>query len=75
MSDCTGTAFTLTVFGESHGPAIGAVVTGLRPGTVIDEAFVARQMDKRRAKGKISTRPTGCALYRACTRAGRRARP
>ena len=51
MSDCTGTAFTLTVFGESHGPAIGAVVTGLRPGTVIDEAFVARQMDKRRARG------------------------
>lgn len=58
MSDCTGTAFTLTVFGESHGPAIGAVVTGLRPGTVIDEAFVARQMDKRRAKGKISTART-----------------
>ena len=58
MSDCTGTAATLTVFGESHGPAIGAVVSGLRPGTVIDEAFVARQMDKRRAKGKISTART-----------------
>ena len=58
MSDCTGSAFTLTVFGESHGPAIGAVVTGLVPGTVIDEEFMARQMDKRRAKGKISTART-----------------
>ena len=58
MSDCTGTAFTLTLFGESHGPAIGAVVTGLAPGTVIDEKFIARQMDKRRARGKISTART-----------------
>lgn len=78
MSDCTGTAFTLTVFGESHGPAIGAVVTGLRPGTVIDEAFVARRWTSAGPRVKFprpAPRPTGCALYRACTRAGRRARP
>lgn len=55
MSDTYGRAVTLTVFGESHGPAVGAVLTGLPGGVPVDEAFVARQMEKRRAKGKIST--------------------
>ncbi len=55
MSDTYGRGVTLTVFGESHGPAVGATVTGLAPGVPIDLDFMRAQMDLRRAKGKIST--------------------
>lgn len=55
MADSIGTAVRLTLFGESHGPAVGAVLEGIAPGTPIDEAAVADAMERRRAKGKIST--------------------
>jgi chorismate synthase len=55
MSDTFGKAITLTIFGESHGRAVGATITGLAPGVPIDKSFMAAQMDKRRAKGRIST--------------------
>ena len=55
MSDTCGAAVRLTLFGESHGPAIGAVLEGIAPGTPIDEAAVAAAMDRRRAKGDLST--------------------
>ena len=58
MRDTFGSALTLTLFGESHGSAIGAVIGGLAPGVAIDEAFMAAQMDKRRAKGALSTQRT-----------------
>ncbi len=58
MSDTYGHSLRLTVFGESHGPAIGAVVEGLCPGAVIDPDFMRAQMDKRRPQGKISTART-----------------
>ena len=32
MKNTIGTAVTLTLLGESHGPAIGAVLDGLAPG-------------------------------------------
>lgn len=40
-----------TVFGESHGPAIGVVVENLPSGVPIDEEFISREMNRRRAKG------------------------
>lgn len=55
MNNTIGNLITLTVFGESHGPAIGGVLDGLPPGLVVDEAYIASQMDLRRAVGKIST--------------------
>ena len=55
MSDTYGASVTLTVFGESHGPAVGATVTGLAPGVPIDLDFMRAQLDLRRAKGRIST--------------------
>ena len=50
-----GTALSVTLFGESHGPAIGAVVDGLAPGIPVDEAFIAAQMDLRRPYGALGT--------------------
>ncbi len=55
MKNTFGTAVSLTLFGESHGPAVGAVLDGLAPGLDVDEDYIARKMDLRRAAGAIST--------------------
>jgi len=51
MKNTYGNAVTMTIFGESHGPAIGAVLDGLAAGLPIDEALLADAMDRRRARG------------------------
>ena len=43
-----GQAFTLTTFGESHGPALGAVVDGCPPGLALEAADLQRDLDRRR---------------------------
>lgn len=43
-----------TIFGESHGPAIGVVITGLPSGLVLDMEAVAAEM-ARRAPGRDKT--------------------
>jgi chorismate synthase len=49
-----GTNIRLTVFGESHGPAIGAVLDGLPAGEELDPAQITAQM-ARRAPGQDPT--------------------
>ena len=43
-----GHLLRVTTWGESHGPAIGAVVDGCPPGLELDEAWVQRWLDRRR---------------------------
>lgn len=43
-----GTLFTLTSFGESHGPAIGGIVDGCPPGLELCEADLQKELDRRR---------------------------
>ena len=43
-----GQAFSVTTFGESHGPALGAVVDGCPPGLALCEADLQRDLDRRR---------------------------
>jgi chorismate synthase len=43
-----GTLFTLTSFGESHGPAIGGVVDGCPPGLEISAADLQHDLDRRK---------------------------
>ncbi|ASC62785.1 chorismate synthase [Achromobacter denitrificans] len=43
-----GTFFTVTNFGESHGPAIGCVVDGCPPGLALDASDIQRELDRRR---------------------------
>lgn len=43
-----GQAFTVTTFGESHGPALGAVVDGCPPGLELSEADLQSDLDRRR---------------------------
>ena len=55
MKNTFGMALTVTLFGESHGPAIGAVLDGLSPGIKIDEAYIKSKLMQRAPFGKIST--------------------
>jgi chorismate synthase len=43
-----GLLFTVTTFGESHGPAIGAVVDGCPPGMSLCEADLQIDLDRRK---------------------------
>ncbi|MGN0707643.1 MAG: chorismate synthase [Faecalibacterium sp.] len=51
MKNTFGNNIALTIFGESHGAAVGAVLDGVAAGVPVDEAFIAACMDKRRARG------------------------
>lgn len=51
MKNTYGSALSLTIFGESHGAAIGAVLDGMAAGVPVDTDFIALCMDKRRARG------------------------
>ena len=55
MKNTFGTSVAVTLFGESHGPEICAVIDGLAPGIPVDKAFIAAQLTLRRPAGKIST--------------------
>jgi len=43
-----GHLFRVTTWGESHGPAIGAVVDGCPPGIALDESDIQVHLDRRR---------------------------
>ncbi|MBQ5414934.1 MAG: chorismate synthase, partial [Firmicutes bacterium] len=48
MSDTLGKAIKLTIFGESHGPAVGAVLEGLPPGLKVDMEYIEAELERRR---------------------------
>ncbi|MFP5505909.1 MAG: chorismate synthase [Gammaproteobacteria bacterium] len=43
-----GKLFTVTSFGESHGPAIGCIVDGCPPGLELSEADLQHDLDRRK---------------------------
>ncbi len=43
-----GKLFTVTTFGESHGPALGAIVDGCPPGLELSEADLQADLDRRK---------------------------
>jgi len=50
-----GQSVCTTVFGESHGEAVGVVIDGLAPGIDVDLEFIKAQLSKRRPSGKTDT--------------------
>jgi len=44
-----GTLFTITTFGESHGPALGAIVDGCPPGLELSAADLMPDIERRRS--------------------------
>jgi len=43
-----GRLFCVSTFGESHGPALGAVIDGCPPGLPLSEEDFVRDIDRRR---------------------------
>jgi chorismate synthase len=68
-----GRLFRFTTWGESHGPALGAVVDGCPPGLEISEAAIQPFLDARRpGQSKFTTQrqePDRCASSPACSKA------
>ncbi|MGM0397970.1 MAG: chorismate synthase [Halobacteriota archaeon] len=51
-----GRLFQLTTYGESHGPAMGVVVSGVPAGLELDEADIQRELDRRKpGQSKMTT--------------------
>lgn len=55
MKNTFGTSVCVTLFGESHGDAVGAVIDGLAPGIDVDTEFIRTQLSRRRPSGKTDT--------------------
>lgn len=55
MRNTIGDNLTLTLFGESHGEYIGAVLDGMASGIKVDNDFINHQLSKRRPQNKIET--------------------
>ena len=64
MKNTFGKSITVTIFGESHGSEIGAVLDGLAPGIKIDEEYIASKLSLRRPRGAISTKRTEADRFR-----------
>ena len=48
MKNSIGTSIILTVFGESHGKAVGVVIDGLTPGLEVSDELIKEALTKRR---------------------------
>lgn len=55
MNNTFGSSLAVTLFGESHGPAVGAVIDGLAPGLAVDGEQIERQLARRRPAGAADT--------------------
>ncbi len=55
MKNSFGNNVSVTVFGESHGSAIGAVIDGLPAGLCVDMEYINAKLALRRPSGSIST--------------------
>lgn len=50
-----GRLFRVTTWGESHGPALGAVIDGCPSGIVLNEEDIQADLDRRRPGGRLSS--------------------
>ncbi|WP_298667616.1 chorismate synthase [uncultured Methanofollis sp.] len=50
-----GQFFRVTTFGESHGPAIGAVIDGVPPGLPLSAGDIQPMLDRRRPGGPLAS--------------------
>ena len=55
MKNTFGNNLTITLFGESHGPAVGAVLDGLAPGMDVDEEIIRKHLARRRPSAGVDT--------------------
>lgn len=55
MKNTFGNNLSITLFGESHGVAIGAVLDGVTPGITVDMAFINKMLSLRKGIDAVST--------------------
>lgn len=55
MRNVYGHLLTLTLFGESHGVSVGAVLDGIAPGIPVDETLIRAKLTQRRPQSGISS--------------------
>lgn len=55
MRNSFGNLFRITTFGESHGPAIGVIIDGCPSGIFVDEAFILKELTRRKPGQSILT--------------------
>ncbi len=55
MKNTFGNNLTITLFGESHGTAIGAVLDGVTPGLTVDTEIIKNMLSLRKGLNAIST--------------------
>ena len=73
MKNTFGNTVSMTIFGESHGPAVGAVLDGLAAGLPVDEAAIAAPAEM--GFPPPAPRRTPWSFSPACTTATPPARP
>ena len=64
MKNTFGNSLCVTLFGESHGEAIGAVIDGISPGIKVSDEYIKEKLSRRRPSGKISTKRVEADEYR-----------
>ena len=64
MKNSFGDAITLSIFGESHGEAIGALIDSPPPGLKVSKEEIAFYLKKRRPAGLVSTARVEADEYR-----------
>ncbi|MBR2434843.1 MAG: chorismate synthase, partial [Lentisphaeria bacterium] len=57
MNNSFGELFRVTTFGESHGPALGAIIDGVPAGLELQEADIQQALDRRKPGQSIFTTP------------------
>ena len=55
MKNTFGNNVSITLFGESNGAAIGAVLDGIAPGIEINEDYINKKLGERKPSGDYST--------------------
>ena len=58
MKNTFGNSVSVTLFGESHGAQIGAVLDGLAPGIPVSEVYIAARLSRRRPFPQSGWSPT-----------------
>ena len=55
MKNTFGNNISITIYGESHGPVIGAVLDGIPAGIKVSEDYIRKELEMRQPKSEIST--------------------
>ena len=64
MNNKFGDNISFTIFGESHGEEIGALIEGIEAGIKVDDAFIQELLSKRRPRGLGETQRVEADNYR-----------